>query len=116
MVSLVANDVDFAGEADVDAAFSAGEKAFPSWKKLAPNACRDIMLKFASLIEKHGVALAELSRITLGAPYESFGKFEAGFCAEAFKYNAGWIDKFAGESFLQEDVSVAALGRSRGCW
>lgn len=101
--SLVANDVDLAGEADVDAAVSAGQKAFPSWKKLAPTARRDIMLKFASLVEKHGLALAELSRITLGTPYEPFGKFEVGACAEAFKYNAGWIDKFAGESFPQDD-------------
>jgi aldehyde dehydrogenase (NAD+) len=101
--SLVANDVDLAGEADVDAAVLAAEKAFPAWKKIAPNARRDIMLKFASLIEKHGVVLAELSRITLGAPYGSFGMFETGLAAEAFKYNAGWIDKFAGESFPQED-------------
>jgi aldehyde dehydrogenase (NAD+) len=61
------------------------------------------MLKFASLIEQHGVALAELSRLTLGAPYGSFGMFETGMCAEAFKYNAGWIDKFTGESFPQDD-------------
>jgi len=61
------------------------------------------MLKFASLVEKHGVALAELSRLTLGAPYGSFGMFETGLCAEAFKYNAGWIDKFAGESYPQDD-------------
>lgn len=101
--SVVANDVDLAGQADVDAAVAAAEKAFPAWKKLAPNIRRDIMYKFASLVEQHGVALAELSRITLGAPYASFGKFEVGLCAEAFRYNAGWIDKFAGESFPQED-------------
>ena len=101
--SLVANDVDLAGEADVDSAVLAAEKAFPAWKKMAPNNRRDIMLKFAALIEKHGVDLAELSRITLGAPYGSFGMFETGLAAEAFKYNAGWIDKFAGESFPQED-------------
>ncbi|KAK5242107.1 hypothetical protein LTR16_008766, partial [Cryomyces antarcticus] len=64
---------------------------------------RDIMLKFAALVEEHGEALAELTRITLGAPYGSFGKFETGLIVETFKYNAGWIDKFAGESFPQED-------------
>ncbi|KAL5319234.1 hypothetical protein ACEPPN_012284 [Leptodophora sp. 'Broadleaf-Isolate-01'] len=101
--SLVANDVDLAGAEDVDAAVAAAEKAFPAWKKMSPNARRDIMLKFASLIETHGVALAELSRITLGAPYGPFGMFETGLAAEAFKYNAGWIDKFAGESYPQED-------------
>lgn len=101
--SLVANDIDNAGAEDVDIAVAAAEKAFPAWKKMAPNTRRDIMMKFADLIEKHGEALAELTRITLGAPYGSFGKFETGLAAEAFRYNAGWIDKFAGESFPQED-------------
>ncbi|KIM99955.1 hypothetical protein OIDMADRAFT_166088 [Oidiodendron maius Zn] len=101
--SLVANDIDLAGAEDVDAAIAAAEKAFPAWKKLSAKARRDIMYKFAALIEEHEVALAELSRITLGAPYGSFGKFETLLCAEAFRYNAGWIDKFAGESFPQED-------------
>jgi aldehyde dehydrogenase (NAD+) len=63
---------------------------------------RDILLNFASLIEKHSDVLASLTRITLGAP-SSFGAFETGLAAEAFKYNAGWIDKFAGESFPQDD-------------
>lgn len=81
---------------------AAAEKAFPAWKKLGAIARRDIMLKFAELILKNGEALAELTRITLGAPYGSFGKFETGLAAEAFKYNAGWIDKFAGESYPQE--------------
>jgi aldehyde dehydrogenase (NAD+) len=101
--SLVANDVDLAGEEDVNTAVAAAEKAFPAWRNIAPIERRNIMLKFASLIEKHDIALAELTRITLGAPYGAFGKFDTGLTAEAFKYNAGWIDKFAGESFPQED-------------
>ncbi|EON67355.1 hypothetical protein W97_06608 [Coniosporium apollinis CBS 100218] len=101
--SLVADDVALAGEQDVDAAVAAAEKAFPAWKKMAPTQRRDIMMKLASLIEENGKALAELTRITLGAPYGSFGAFETGLAAEAFKYNAGWIDKFAGQSFPQED-------------
>ena len=80
--SLVADDVALAGEQDVDAAVAAAEKAFPAWKKMVPNGRRDIMLKFASLIEEHGEKLAELTRITLGAPYGSFGKFETGMAAE----------------------------------
>lgn len=49
------------------------------------------------------MALAELTRITLGAPYGAFGKFDNGLAAECYKYNAGWIDKFAGQSFPRED-------------
>lgn len=80
--SLVADDVALAGEQDVDAAVAAAEKAFPAWKKMAPTQRRDIMMKFASLIEENGKALAELTRITLGAPYGSFGAFETGLAAE----------------------------------
>ena len=101
--SLVANDVDLAGEEDVDAAVAAAEKAFPAWKKVTPQVRRDIMNKFASLMEKHSVELAELSRITLGAPYITIGQRETLMAIESFKYFAGWIDKFAGESFPQED-------------
>ena len=59
--------------------------------------------KLADLIEKHGKELGELTRITLGAPWASFGMFEINMCAEALRNMAGWTDKFAGESFPQED-------------
>jgi len=80
--SLISDKVSLGGEHDVDAAVAAAEKAFPVWKKFSAGQRRDVMIKFADLIEKNGIALAELTRITLGAPYEAFGKFEAGMCAE----------------------------------
>ncbi|CAI6334836.1 unnamed protein product [Periconia digitata] len=101
--SLIANDVAVAGAEDVDAAVAAAEKAFPAWRKVLPTERRNIMNKFADLVEQHGVALAELTRVSLGAPYEAFGAFEVGLCAEAFRYNAAWIDKFGGESWPQDD-------------
>ncbi|OQV03616.1 hypothetical protein CLAIMM_08636 [Cladophialophora immunda] len=100
--SLVANDVPIAVQADVDHAVHAAERAFPAWKKLPSNARRDILLKFAALLEQYLEPLSELSRITLGAPYDAFGKFEAGLAVESFKYNAGWIDKFQGEAVPHE--------------
>lgn len=80
--SLVADDVPLAGQADVDAAVEAAEQAFLNWRQMTAISRRDIMLKFAALIEKHNVALSELTRITLGAPYDVFGKFEVGLAAE----------------------------------
>ncbi|KAF2006273.1 aldehyde dehydrogenase [Amniculicola lignicola CBS 123094] len=100
---LIADDVALANEHDVDAAVAAAEKAFPAWKKTPPTERRNIMTKFADLIEQNGTAIAELTRLSLGAPYKAFGAFEVGLCAEAFRYNAGWIDKFGGESWPQED-------------
>jgi aldehyde dehydrogenase (NAD+) len=80
--SLVADDVPLSGEEDVDAAVAAGEKAWPAWKKLGANERRKIMNKFADLLETNGEAVAELTRITLGAPYKAFGAFEVGLCCE----------------------------------
>lgn len=80
--SLIANDIPLSGEQDVDAAVAAAEKAFPAWKKLQPTERRNIMIKFADLVEKHALSIAELTRVSLGAPYKAFGAFEIGLCAE----------------------------------
>ncbi|OIW26051.1 aldehyde dehydrogenase, partial [Coniochaeta ligniaria NRRL 30616] len=101
--TTVATDVSLAGAPEVDAAVAAAEAAFPSWRKTTPTHRRDLMYKLADLIEANGAALAELTRVTLGAPFGSFGSFEINLAAEGFRYFAGWTDKFAGETFPQED-------------
>jgi len=101
--TLIADDVALANARDVDLAVIAAEKAFPAWRAITPTARRDIMLKFASLMEEHLTTLAELTRLTLGAPISTFNKWETAQTCETFRYYAGWIDKFAGESFPQED-------------
>ncbi|KIX93910.1 uncharacterized protein Z520_10247 [Fonsecaea multimorphosa CBS 102226] len=104
--SLVADDVPLAADQDVDLAVAAAEAAFPQWKITTPSARRDMMLKLANLIVEHGAALAELTRITLGAPMHVFGEWEIRRTAEAFRYFAGWTDKISGQSFSNEDGFV----------
>lgn len=99
----MANDVPIAGEADVDAAVAAAEAAFPEWRKTLPSTRRDIMNKFADLLQQNADTLTELSRITLGAPRNSMGALEIKLACEAWRYFAGWTDKFMGESYPQED-------------
>ncbi|KAF6798220.1 putative aldehyde dehydrogenase [Colletotrichum sojae] len=101
--SLVADDVALGGQEDVDAAVAAAETAFPKWKRTPPNERRDMMLKFAGLLAQHSRELAELSRLTLGAPSGSFGPIEINMATECFRYFGGWTDKFAGETYPQED-------------
>jgi aldehyde dehydrogenase (NAD+) len=101
--SVIADDVPLAGEADVDAAVAAAEKAFPAWRATTPTKRRDLLNKLADLIDKHAKQLGELTRITLGAPWGSFGAFEISLCSDTLRYNAGWTDKFAGETYPQED-------------
>lgn len=104
--SLVADDVPLAGEQDVDAAVAAAEAAFPAWKATLPSKRRDMLNKLADLIDAHAKQLGELTRITLGAPWGSFGLFEISLCAETLRYNAGWTDKFAGEAYPQEGETI----------
>ncbi|KAF2430453.1 aldehyde dehydrogenase [Tothia fuscella] len=101
--SLVTDACPCADEKDVDAAVEAAEKAFPAWKAISAAERRGILTKFADLVQQSAEVISEMTRLTLGAPYESFGKFEVGLCADAFRYNAGWIDKFGGESWPQDD-------------
>lgn len=92
-----------AGAEDVDQAVAAAEEAFPTWKLTDPSKRRDLMLKFANLLRENKDKLAELTRITLGAPAGAFGEWEVNRTAECFSYYAGWTDKLGGQSFPQED-------------
>jgi aldehyde dehydrogenase (NAD+) len=58
--SLIAYDIALAGVDDVDVAVLAAEKAFPSWRALAPQTHQNILFKFASLLDKHVDALGDL--------------------------------------------------------
>lgn len=101
--TLVSDKVPLAGQEDVDAAVAAAEKALPAWKKVSAAERRGMLMKFADLVRKHAEPLTRLTRITHGAPFAGFGGFEVGICAETFVYNAGWIDKFAGEAMPVEN-------------
>lgn len=101
--SVVSSQVPIANQEDVEAAVVAAEAAFPLWRKVLPRERQKILIKFAELMRKHSQRLADLSRLTLGSPYRSFGQFEVSLGADCFDYFAGWTDKFAGESYLQED-------------
>jgi aldehyde dehydrogenase (NAD+) len=69
--SLVADDVAIAGEKEVDAAVLAAEKAFPVWKNMPAVRRKQILERFASLVEANRDVLSELTRITLGSPKSS---------------------------------------------
>lgn len=76
--SLISDNTPLAGEQDVNAAVDAAEQALPAWKDVMPNDRRTILNNFADLVDEHLAALSELSRISMGAPHENFGKVEVG--------------------------------------
>lgn len=104
---LVADDVPLAGEEDVDSAVAAAEAAFPAWRATPPSTRRDMLNKLADLIEEHGKALGELTRITLGAPWGTFGHFEINLCAETLRYNAGYDVQLSSATIVNADCFIA---------
>jgi aldehyde dehydrogenase (NAD+) len=102
--SLVSEKIPIASTDDVEAAVAAAEEALKSWKKIGATKRRNMLLKFADLIEKHAEALAELTRITLGAPFESFGRFEAMLAAEVSTHSISVL------------VVYVSIGFSLLCW
>jgi succinate-semialdehyde dehydrogenase / glutarate-semialdehyde dehydrogenase len=59
------------GQADADEAEGAARRAFPAWKKVTPYDRGRLLLKAASLIEKHGEELAQLITFENGKPIAS---------------------------------------------
>jgi aldehyde dehydrogenase (NAD+) len=114
--SLVSDKVPLANDQDVDAAVAAAEKALPAWRKISASQRRDILLKFAALLEKHTAPLAELTRITLGAPFGSFGAFEVGLAAEAFKYVSHPLSaRLRSDGFTSRIAQSLCLGPTKMC-
>ncbi|CAF4018102.1 unnamed protein product [Rotaria sordida] len=71
---------------DIDKAVEAARKAFridSPWRKLEPSARGNLMRKFAELLRRDIVYLAQLETLNNGKPFAN---------------NAGWTDKFTGET------------------
>ncbi|OJJ79105.1 uncharacterized protein ASPGLDRAFT_1071619 [Aspergillus glaucus CBS 516.65] len=104
--SLVSDQIPVAGEADVGLAVKSAQDAFApgsEWRRMSDFDRQKVLLKFADLIEANQEYLASLTRITLGAPYNPFGKSEIETAIGCFRYYAGWVGKFAGQSFPATD-------------
>ena len=84
----MSDQIPVAGEEDVNAAVKHAQEAFrpdSPWRKMDNVARRDILLKFADILEANQERLAYLTRLTLGAPFETFGKGEIGTALTCFR-------------------------------
>ncbi|OJJ55389.1 hypothetical protein ASPSYDRAFT_92525 [Aspergillus sydowii CBS 593.65] len=103
---LVSDKIPVAGADDVETAVRAANGAFApgaEWRRMSFPERQKILLRFADLLEENQESLAYLTRLTLGAPFLPFGKSEIGTAIGCFRYYAGWIDKFGGQSFPADD-------------
>ncbi|KAL2826258.1 aldehyde dehydrogenase domain-containing protein [Aspergillus cavernicola] len=103
---LVSDQIPVAGPDDVDSAVRAANAAFAAgseWRRMTFPERQKILFRFADILEANQEYLASLTRLTLGAPYLPFGQAEIATAIGCFRYYAGWVDKFAGQSFPADD-------------
>lgn len=89
-------DVPLAGPAEIADAVGAACAAAPFWAATPPPDRRDIMMRFANLLERDADMLSRLSVIDNGMVIGA-ASFGPTFAADAFRYYAGWTDKIGGD-------------------
>jgi len=94
----VITEVHWAGEEDVEEAVNAAEEAFETWKKSSGKTRRDLLLKFADIMEERREELAELESLDNGKPVSVANNVDINLSIECYRYFAGWADKIQGKT------------------
>jgi acyl-CoA reductase-like NAD-dependent aldehyde dehydrogenase len=92
-------EVAEAGKEDVDKAVAAAQEAVAKkkWASLKPSERGQILWKIADAIEAEKMALAQLEVLDQGKPM-FMAMAEMDIAIASFRYFAGWVDKFYGET------------------
>jgi aldehyde dehydrogenase (NAD+) len=88
--------VPLAGADEVDAAIRTARDAFKIWRQLTADKRRDLMLKFADLLQARSDDVCHIATAENGIPL-SRSVFHHWAAVDAFRYHAGWADKICGE-------------------
>ena len=88
--------VALAGPDEIDAAVRAARDAQDDWLGLSPAQRRDVILRFAQLLEDGHEEMSILRSLELGAPLKR--KRGANMAVEYMRYFAGWADKIEGST------------------
>ncbi|KAM5369063.1 hypothetical protein ACJZ2D_009158 [Fusarium nematophilum] len=103
--ALVSDRIPIAGSDDVDEAVAAANTAFrpdSPWRRMTNVERREILLKFADLLEENQERLARKLARRLDAS-DAGSKFPVKVQLLTFKDYAGWVDKYAGQTFPADD-------------
>lgn len=93
----VTAELRMASPADVDRAVAAAKTAFPAWRALPGDKRRDLMFRFAALMEAESQALAPMQTAENGSSIMMSG-YMGYDAAQKFRYFGGWADKIEGRT------------------
>ena len=88
--------VPVAGANEIDDAVRAARAAHPAWRATSADRRRDLLLRYAELLEHHDDELSRLNVVDNATPI-SVAQYMPAKAIDLFRYNAGWADKVGGE-------------------
>ena len=100
-------EIALAGEADVDAAYAAAQRAFPAWSRLPGSERGKYLFRIARLLQDRAREFAVAETMDNGKPIRETRDFDLPMAAAHFFYHAGWADKL---EHLAPGRKVAPLG------
>ena len=89
-------DIPLAGEVEVEAAVRAARVAFPAWRDMKPGRRRQILDRFADLIEQHMDRFMKMAVVENGIPLSTMQHGMGPRITSWIRYYAGWADKIEG--------------------
>lgn len=82
------------GPAEVDEAVAAARAAFPAWRAMMADQRRNILNRWADLVEQHAQDFGRISALESGHP---IGRGTISLAIGQLRYYAGWTDKLEGQ-------------------
>ncbi|MGP3792592.1 aldehyde dehydrogenase family protein [Pseudomonas sp. B392_1p] len=89
-------DIPLAGETEVEAAVLAARAAFPAWRDMKPFRRRQVLDRFADLIEQNIDRFMKMAVVENGIPMSTMLHGMAPRILAWTRYYAGWADKIEG--------------------
>jgi hypothetical protein len=89
-------EIPLAGQTEVDEAVELAAAQAEAWRRWAPERRRDVLMRFAGLLDEHRAEFAALQALDGGTPTH-FGQRIIDNSVNWTRYYAGWCDKLSGE-------------------
>lgn len=89
------DDIPLSSTAAIDEAVAAAKAAFPGWRDTNPERRREILEKFAALIQADAAYLTRIASVENGIPV-SFAQRFVDMAVQWTRYYAGWADRLEG--------------------
>jgi hypothetical protein len=101
--------VQRADSQDVDKAVNSAKAAFSKWRDVSGPARRDLILKYANLMQENQQYLAEIESADNGKPVSIARDVDIQLGIKCLKYFAGWADKLHGKTIPVENTASMAF-------